>query len=184
MKRAFICIADGFEEVEAVTPLDYLRRAGIETILVGVDRKTIRSARNVSISTDTILEDVYNHSDTVSLVVLPGGMQNSKTLGSSEKLRVFVSKVYKQGGLIGAICAAPVFTLGAWGLLDGKQFTCYPGMETMIQGGLFTDKRVVRDGQIITSYSAGSAEEFSFALIEQLCGTAAAEQLRKAIAAR
>ncbi|MGP1576013.1 MAG: DJ-1 family glyoxalase III [Treponema sp.] len=184
MKKAFICVADGFEEVETITPVDYLRRCGIDAVLIGLETNTVRSSRGLTIRCDTVLSEVIPYAKETALVVLPGGLPNSETLGKSTQLRSFIETVYESGGIIAAICAAPCFTLGAWGLLDGKKFTCYPGMGTELLTKPITDVRVVRDDRIITACAAGAAEEFAFALVESLCGESVLTTLKAAIAAR
>ncbi|MGP1593956.1 MAG: DJ-1 family glyoxalase III [Treponema sp.] len=184
MKKAFICVADGFEEVETITPVDYLRRCGIDAVLTGLETNTVRSSRGLTVQCDAVLHEVLPYAKEAVLAVLPGGLPNSETLGSSTQLKSFVKTVYENGGIIAAICAAPCFTLGAWGLLEGKKFTCYPGMGMDLPTKPLADKRVVQDGRIITACAAGAAEEFAFALVEALCGAAARDSLRSAIAAR
>ncbi|QEJ96378.1 DJ-1/PfpI family protein [Treponema phagedenis] len=184
MKKAYVFIANGFEEVEAITPIDYLRRANIETVVVGVGTRQVKSPRNVTIICDTELNEVLEKTDETLLVVLPGGLDNSKSLGESEAVENFVKAVHKNGGIIAAICAAPVLTLGKWGMLDGKKFTCYPGMGEDLATKPLQGERVVRDGNIITGCGAGAAEEFSFALIEAVSGKTALQELKKSIVAR
>ncbi len=184
VKKACIYISDGFEDVEAITPLDYLRRCGVDTVLAGVGSKQIRSAHGVLVTCDVLAEELYDSPADFSLVVLPGGLPNSRTLGMVSALRTFVETVYAQGGIIAALCAAPVFTFGAWGLLEGKAYTCYPGMGTDLSTPPLKGERVVKDGTVITACSAGAAEEFSFALIESFCGADQVKELQKALVAR
>lgn len=184
MKKAFLFLANGFEEVEAVTPIDYLRRAGIDLITVGVTGKTVTSARNLICMCDMILEEAAAHIDESFLVVLPGGLPNSRTLAESQIVKNFVIKTLETGGIVGAICAAPALALGAWNILDGKKFTCYPGMGASLKTQPQTRERVVKDGNIITACSAGAAEEFSFALVEALCGKTALNKLKSEVVAR
>lgn len=196
MKKVFLFIADGFEEVEAVTPLDYLRRCGADLILAGVGGKAIRSSRGLNITCDCTLEDLIGGnsagagtdmdslaSDT-ALVILPGGLPNSSTLSANAALEAFVKAVAKHGGFVAAICAAPALALGGWGLLDGKKFTCYPGMGGELPTPPVKGARVVRDGIFITACGAGAAEEFSFALIEALYGRQKLDELKVSIVAR
>lgn len=184
MKKAFLFLANGFEEVEAVTPIDYLRRAGIELITVGVTGKTVTSARNLTITCDMILEEAAALVDESFLVVLPGGLQNSRTLAESQTVKDFVIKTLSANGIAGAICAAPALALGSWNILDGKKFTCYPGMGGNLKTKPQENERVVKDGNIITACSAGAAEEFSFALIEAVCGKSALNKLKSEVVAR
>lgn len=196
MQKVFLFIADGFEEVEAVTPLDYLRRSGADLTLVGVGGKTIRSSRGLNIVCDAVFEDLIGGdaaartpaitalaADT-ALAILPGGLPNSRALGENAALEAFVKAVAEQGGLVAAICAAPALALGRWGLLNGKRFTCYPGMGEDLPTQPVKGARTMRDGQFITACGAGAAEEFSFALVEALYGVQKAAELKQAIVAR
>lgn len=196
MQKVFLFIADGFEEVEAVTPLDYLRRSGADLTLVGVGGKTICSSRGLNIVCDAVFEELISGeaaahrqdlgamaADT-ALVILPGGLPNSRTLGENAALEAFVKAVAEQGGLVAAICAAPALALGRWGLLNGKRFTCYPGIGEDLPTQPVKGARTMRDGQFITACGAGAAEEFSFALVEALYGVQKAAELKQAIVAR
>lgn len=195
MKKILLFIADGFEEVEAITPLDYLRRCGAELCVVGVDAKVIRSARNLAVTCDTTLSELFGNggnahaaaarlaADT-AMVILPGGIPNSRTLSEHSALASFIGEIAKHGGFIAAICAAPALALGKWGMLDGKRFTCYPGMGEDLPTLPVKGTRVVRDGAFITACGAGAAEEFTFALVDALYGTAKLDELKASIVAR
>ncbi len=184
MEKAFVFLSNGFEDVEAITPIDYLRRVGIDLVTVGVEGKTTTSAKNVPMICDILLEDALKMADDCFIAILPGGMQNSQTLGKTEAVRAIVEKVLANGGLVGAICAAPVLVLGKWGLVKDKKYTCYPGMGENLSTKPQRDERVVRDGNIITSAGAGSAEEFAFALVQASCGEEVLNKLKKEVVAR
>ncbi len=184
MKKAFVFLSNGFEEVEAVTAIDYLRRVGIELLTVGVNSKTVVSDRKLSIICDIVLNDALKIADDCFMAVLPGGLQNSQTLGTSEAVKEIVEKTLENGGLVGAICAAPALTLGKWGLTENKKFTCYPGMGQDLSTKPQKDTRVVRDGNIITACAAGAAEEFAFALVEASSGKTALNKLKEQVVAR
>ena len=195
MKKMFLFIADGFEEVEAVTPLDYLRRCGADLTLVGVGAKVIHSSRGLSVTCDMTLSELFGAgsdakknaeqvaADT-ALAILPGGLPNSRTLSENAELRAFIIATAKHGGVVAAICAAPALALGKWGLLNGKRFTCYPGMGEDLPTPPAKGARVIRDGQFITACGAGAAEEFAFALVDALCGEKKLAELKNAIVAR
>lgn len=195
MRKVFLFIADGFEEVEAVTPFDYLRRCGADLTLVGVGAKVIRSSRGLAVTCDITLSELIGEgadakknaeqlaADT-ALAIVPGGLPNSRTLSESIELRYFITETVKHGGLIAAICAAPALVLGRWGLLDRKQFTCYPGMGEDLSTKPVTGARVVRDGQFVTACGAGAAEEFAFALVDALYGEKKLSELKSSIVAR
>ncbi|UTC43519.1 DJ-1/PfpI family protein [Treponema sp. OMZ 857] len=195
MQRVFLFIADGFEEVEAITPLDYLRRCGADLTLVGVGAKIIRSSRGLAVTCDLALSELIGEgadakknaerlaADTV-LAILPGGLPNSRTLSESTDLCFFITETAKHGGFVAAICAAPALALGEWGLLDGKRFTCYPGMGEDLPTQPVKGARVIRDGQFITACGAGAAEEFAFALADALYGEKKLAELKSSIVAR
>ena len=195
MKKIFLFIADGFEEVEAITPLDYLRRCGADLTLVGVGATVIRSSRGLTVTCDLTLKDLLGGgadaeknaerlAAETSLAILPGGLPNSRTLGENAELRYFITETAKHGGLIAAICAAPALALGSWGLLDGKQFTCYPGMGKDLSTQPVKGARVLKDGTFITACGAGAAEEFAFALVDALYGEKKLSELKSSIVAR
>ena len=195
MQRVFLFIADGFEEVEAMTPLDYLRRCGADLMLVGVGSKIIRSSRGLTVTCDLTLSDLLGDgmeakrnvdrlAAETALAILPGGLPNSRTLGENAELRAFIIETAKCSGFVAAICAAPALALGKWGLLDGKQFTCYPGMGQDLPTQPVKGARVIRDGTFITACGAGAAEEFAFALVDALYGEKKLDELKNAIVAR
>lgn len=182
-KKVIVLLAEGFEEIEAVTPVDVLHRAGAEVTLAGVGGTLIKGAHGVSYAADAELSKVA--ANNYDLVVFPGGMPGAKHLGDSETARKLAETTYHAGALVAAICAAPVMTLGAWGMLAGKKATCYPGMENMFPAEVkFSSDRVVVDGNIITSRGPGTALEFSLALVHQLIGADAAGQLAQGMVSK
>ena len=182
MKTAYVFLANGFEDVEAVTPVDYLRRAGVKVSVVSLEGSEVESSHNLTIRCDCTLDDVLN-APLPDLVVLPGGMTGTKNLAASEDLRKFMKKMMDERRFIGAICAAPAVVLGSWGLLDGRTWTGYPGV-----GSTLTPRpgkeRVVVDGHLVTSRAAGCAEEFSLVLIKLLCGPESMRKVADEILAR
>ncbi len=182
MKSAWIILADGFEEVEAVTPLDYLRRAGIEVSLVSLSSPMVVSARKVSILCDALLSDLSGH-PLPDALILPGGLPGSKRIAASDAVKALAIRMFDDKRLVGAICAAPALCLAAWGLLEDRAWTCYPGLGDSCVP-LPVDKRVVVDGNLITARGAGVAEEFALALVTALCGIEEAEKVSRAIIAR
>ncbi|MDP4207256.1 MAG: DJ-1/PfpI family protein [Bacteroidota bacterium] len=166
MKKIFVHLADGFEEIEALTPVDVLRRAGCEVTMVSVTGKQqVKSSRGIVVVADKLFEEV-NYSD-VDMLVLPGGMPGSKHLDEHAGLKEKLVEAEKNGKWLAAICAAPM-VLGHLGLLKGKKATCYPGTEPDLLGATPTGSAVEKDGKIITSNGAGSSLKFSFALVEVL----------------
>lgn len=170
----YLFLADGFEEVEAITPLDYLRRAGIEIKSVGIPSKTITGAHQISVQTDIVLDELDYHD--ADMIILPGGGEGTKNLADCKKVleAICYCAQYKS---IAAICAAPSI-LGTLGLLKNKQATCYPGFESKLSGAtVLLNQSVVVDQNIITSKGAGTAQQFAFAIIEYLCDQSKSRQI-------
>lgn len=174
-KKALVLLAEGFEEIEAAAPIDVLRRAGAEVTVAGVGTLTPKGAHGLAYTADVLFEQVGGEFD---LIVFPGGMPGAKNLGETAKAAELAKKMAAEGRLVAAICAAPIFTLGAWGILDGRRATCYAGMEGMFPEKVtFSSERVVVDGNVITSRGPGTATDFALALAAQLMGEAAAKQV-------
>lgn len=177
-------LADGFEEIEALTQVDYLRRAGVEIVTVGVNGEYATGTRKIIVKADTTLDKI-DYTDDIEMVILPGGLGGMNAMKSSEKVCSIVKKAEADGKYVTAICASP--TIFAYlDMVRGKKCVCYPGMENELieAGGIYTDKAVVTDGKMITARAAGASEEFSFELIRVLCGNDKAEEVRKSICAR
>jgi 4-methyl-5(b-hydroxyethyl)-thiazole monophosphate biosynthesis len=180
MKRVCVLLAKGFEEVEAVTPIDYLRRAGAEVLTVGIDSLQVQGAHGITLTAQTELSKIQ--SDEFDCIVIPGGGPGSAAIAADGHCVAFIRRHAVANTLIAAICAAPALVLGeACGLLTGIRFTCYPGMESRVPGGIFTEGRVVTDGQFISSRGPGSAGEFSVAIVRNLMGNRVADQLVAAV---
>ena len=174
-KQVVILLAQGFEEIEAVTQIDVLRRAGLEVTVAGLGGREIQGAHALTLRADIALTEL---STTPDAVVLPGGMPGSKNLGESKTARQLAERVASAGGICAAICAAPALTLAPWGLLKGKTATCYPGFEKEFSSDTtFSEERVVVDGTVITSRGPGTALEFALALVEQLVDQSTREDL-------
>ena len=186
-KKAIVLLAEGFEEVEALTPVDYLRRAGIEVLTASIgEGKAIKGARNIQVAADTTLKEYLDKADSCDAVIIPGGMPGAANLAASGEVGALIKKMALAGKWVCAICAAPAVVLAPLGLLLGRRFTCYPGMETKVQGGQWSDERVVisaspAGGGFITSRAAGCAGEFAIAVIRQLLGESEAEKIAKAV---
>ncbi|MBN2628099.1 MAG: DJ-1/PfpI family protein [Spirochaetales bacterium] len=177
MKRVALLLADGFEEVEAITPADFLRRAGVEVILTGVEGLSVTGGHDITVEADMTLDELP---DSLDGVVIPGGMPGAANIAASSDAMKLIKRVYNDSELVGAICAAPAVVLGEAGLLEGREFTCYPGFESRVTGARHSEERVVKDSNIITSRGAGSAAEFALALVEYLVGREKAKELKKA----
>ena len=166
MKTALLLIAEGFEETEAVTICDVLRRGQIEVIMAGLGGIAIRGAHDIVIQTDMMLEDV---GDTIyDAMILPGGMGGTENLLASKRTTALLKSHAAAGKLVSAICAAP-WVLDQADILTGKTATIYPGLESRISGTC-DSSTVVHDGNIITSKGPATAMEFALALVRELAG--------------
>ena len=162
----YVFLATGFEEIEALAPVDIMRRAGIEVTTVGIDGKVISGSHDIKVVADiTDAEFVYD--DSVEMVILPGGIPGTPNLEKSVCVNNALDNANKDGKYIGAICAAPS-VLGHKGLLRGKKACCFPGFEDQLIGATASQDRVVIDGNIITSRGAGTAYEFAYKIVETL----------------
>jgi len=180
----YLFLADGFEEIEALTQVDYLRRAGIEINTVGVTGEYVTGARRITVKADIALGKAVIDGNT-EMLILPGGLGGVEGLKNSPAVMEMLKSAYDKGIYIAAICAAPTI-LAPLGFLRGRDCTCYPDMmETLTQfGGELSEKPVVRDGRIITAKAAGASEQFSFELISILKDKEQAEKVRLGICAR
>jgi protein deglycase len=175
MKTACVLLADGFEEVEAITPIDYLRRAGIDVKILAVAGDTVSGSHEIKIGSDPGSEGFSKDYDCV---VVPGGGRGAENIAASASAVELIKRHYAAGKLVAAICAAPAVVLhGACGILQGRRFTCYPGLEAKVTGATFSEDRVVVDGNLLTSRSAGTAGEFARAIVRELVGEGAAREL-------
>lgn len=160
-----ILLGSGFEEVEAITVFDILKRAGADVLLVSVTGTLeVSSARNLVLKADYLIDDIYDKKQ--QMVVIPGGMGGVKRILNSPSAKIFLQKLYIDKTKIAAICAGPL-VLDKFGLFSAEtKYTCYPGVEEDITTGIYVDKEVVVDGQFITSVAPGTADEFAFKLVE------------------
>ena len=173
-----ILLADGFEEIEALTPLDILRRAGLDVKTVAIGSKIAIGSHGISVICDVSASEV-NLSE-LTMVVLPGGMPGSLNLDASEHTAKMIDAVLENGGRLAAICAAPL-VLGRRGLLDGKSAVCYPGFEDELKGATIAETPVVTDGNITTAKGMGVATEFSLELVRVILGEKKAQEISDAI---
>ena len=176
MKKVYIFLADGFETVEALAPVDVMRRAGIEVVTVSImERLEVISAQNVKVVADALYEDV-SFVDA-SALVLPGGGVGTDNLSAHEPLRALLVDACSRGLLVAAICAAPM-VFGRIGILTGKRATCYPGCEGDLFGAEYTAKAVEQDGNIMTACGPGASFDFGFAIVKHFCGAGVVGTLR------
>ena len=177
-KKVLVLLADGFEEIEAITCIDILRRAELGVTVAGVGGVVVKGAHNVAVKTDM---KVGSYKKLPDAIVLPGGMPGVENLSASRKVNALIKKAYKKGKIIAAICAAPAYVLAPAKILEGKKATCYPGCEGMLRDNRarFVNKRVVIDGNIITSKGPGTAFGFALKLVEILAGKKTERVVRK-----
>lgn len=172
-----IILADGFEEIEAITTIDILRRCDldVQTVSAGT-RRLITGAHGIPIQAET----VYRCADIADseCIILPGGMPGAKTLASFEALKRNIVAHMGHGRLVAAICAAPM-VLGLSGVLNGRHVTCYPGFEGYLTGAIHEERQVVEDGNIITANGPGAATAFAFAIAARFADAATVESVRR-----
>lgn len=179
MSKVCIFLADGFEEIEGLTVVDLLRRAGISIVMVSImETKHIIGAHQISIDADEMFDRVdYSGMD---MLILPGGMPGTKYLSEHEGLASLLKQFNQDNKWIAAICAAPS-VLGKYDILKGKRATCYPGFEEKLMGAHRSNEKVILDQNVITGKGMGVAIEFSLKIIETLLGKASAEEIAEAI---
>lgn len=174
----YIFLAEGFEEIEAISVIDILRRASLDVKTVGVGSKIIKGAHGISVQAD--IEENEARYDNLEMIALPGGMPGTTNLEKSQIVKELIEKAYENNIYIAAICAAPSI-LGHLGLLDGKTATCFPGFEGELKGANLSSSSVCVDNNIITSRGPGSAVEFALKLVEILSGLQKAETIRQSL---
>lgn len=172
-------IANGFEEIEALTPVDCLRRCELDVLTVGIGSCIIRGSHGIAVVTDTD-DGMFVPSDDIDMLILPGGMPGTLNLEANKCVQATIDYCVEHNIPIAAICAAPSI-LGHKGLLEGKKAVCYPGFESELKGAEIADCKVAVDGNIITAKGMGAALDFSYAIIEKLISKERAELLKGAI---
>jgi 4-methyl-5(b-hydroxyethyl)-thiazole monophosphate biosynthesis len=178
MTKALVILADGFEEIEALTIVDILRRSGVITITAGVSTNPITSARNVQLNADKHVNSI--DCNDFDMIILPGGMPGAENIDQNKTVERLLQCFNKKEKYIAAICASP-FILSNKGLLKDKKATSYPSFENQVNAKEYLDESVVVDGKIITSRGPATAAEFSFKLAELLVGQEKVEELKKAM---
>ncbi len=178
----YILLGTGFEEIEALTPVDLLRRAGISVLTVGVEGKTVLGSHKIPVEADITLPEM--DLTALDMLVLPGGLGGVTTMRGSQAALDALRFAWNNGKFVAAICAGPT-VLADLGITDGKKATCYPGMEgQMGNANMIPDVAVVRDGQLITGTAAGCSTPFALALIAALKGQKAADAVAASIVIR
>lgn len=183
MSTVLVPLATGFEEIEAITVIDILRRAGVEVIVASLADGPITASRGTRHLADVSLDDVKV--DALDMIVLPGGQPGTDNLRTDPRIQQIIATLQKKNRKLAAICAAPS-VLAAYGALDGRAATSHPVArdEVAARARRYSEDRVVVDGPVITSRAAGTAMEFAFALVEILCGPEKAAEVNRGVLAR
>ena len=176
MKTVFVFLADGFEEIEAITPVDVLKRAGLNVQTVSVmEEQTVIGAHGIPVVADKMFADI--DLDNAEMLLLPGGLPGATNLDAHQGLSDMIMSFASEGKPLAAICAAPL-VFGNRGLLQGKKATCYPGFESYLAGAEYTAALVETDGNFITAKGPGAAMDFAFAIVEKYCGIEKVNELK------
>ena len=177
----YMFLANGFEEVEALCPLDLLRRAGLPVTTVAVGGgEAVLGSHGITVQAD--IPDTLYRDSKPDMIILPGGMPGSRHLDESRIVDTAIRAAAANNAYLAAICAAPM-VLGKRGYLQGKRATCFPGFEEFLEGATLAESRVVTDGKVITAAGMGVALDFGLALVAALKGEEAANALRAAVLA-
>ena len=179
MNKIYIFLADGFEEIEALTVVDLCRRAKIDCTMVSVSEASkVTGSHGICVAADMLFEkEALTDAD---MLVLPGGMPGTLNLGSHKELAELLVSFHKAGKYLAAICAAPS-VFGGLGILDGRKATCYPGFEDKLTGADISGEKVVMDGNVITSRGFGTAIDFALKIISVLVNEEMADELARGI---
>ena len=179
MAKTVIFLADGFEEIEALTVVDLLRRAGIDITTASImGRKNVTGSHNITVESDALFDEI--DFDSADMLILPGGMPGTTNLDNCVPLKEQITRFNEAGKMLAAICAAPT-VYGKMGLLNGKKATCFPGREPDLLGADVQTTETVKDGNFITSRGMGTAIPFGLAIIEHFQGAEAASEMAKKI---
>ena len=176
----YLFLANGFEEVEALCPLDLLRRAGLQVTTVGIGGDLIVGAHGIAVQAD--MPDTMYRDSKPEMIILPGGMPGASNLDASKTVESALRAAVSSNAYLAAICAAPMI-LGKRGYLQGKRAICFPGFEDQLQGAILTNERVVTDGRVITAAGMGVALEFGLALVAAMTSSETAAGLRRTVLA-
>lgn len=172
MAKVFQFMANGFEDIEALIPVDVLRRGGVDINTVSItDTDVVESAHGVKIHADLTFKEAESMLDEADLLMLPGGMPGATNLNEHEGLKAALLRQAEKGKMISAICAAPL-VLGGLGLLRGRRATCYPGFEQTLTGAEYTAELFTIDGNITTGEGPAAALPYAYSLLEQLTDSA------------
>lgn len=179
MKKSYIFLAEGFEEVEALTVVDIMRRAGMNVATVSIyDTPVVTGAHGIGVQTDCLFTDVQDFNDA-DWLIFPGGMPGAVNLRQFEPLMNVLEAHAADGGNIAAICAAPAVVLADMGLLKGKEATCYPGFDGVLKENkaIYRDSPAIVDGNIVTGNGPASAMRFALTIVQQACGNEKSQEV-------
>lgn len=180
MDKVIVFLADGFEEVEALTVVDYLRRVNVVVNTVSItDKKQVKGAHEIVVMADKTIDELNNLEDYTT-VVIPGGMPGASNLRDNEKVINIIKEIYEKQKLIAAICAGPI-VLHRAGIINGKKITSFPGLEEQLTGSVYTGKDVERDGNIITARGPYFAVDFALEITDYLLGNEKTQELKQSI---
>ncbi|MBQ3107016.1 MAG: DJ-1/PfpI family protein [Firmicutes bacterium] len=177
----YMFLGTGFEETEAIAPLDLLRRAGLKILTVGLNGKTIFGSHKIGVEADITIDEL--DLTDLEMVILPGGLGGVASIKACEKAMEAIRFAYENDKYTAAICAGPTI-LAQLGITDGKKATCYPGCEDQMGSAIMVEAAAVTDGKVITGTSAGCAVPFGLALIAALKGQEASDAIAKQIVIR
>lgn len=180
MKKVLVPLAPGFEEIEALTVVDILRRAGAEVTVAGTVEGPVEGRSHIKVIPDSLMDSVSGND--FDMIVLPGGAVGADNLNKDVRVRKAVEELYNKGKKVAAICAAPK-VLSAIGLTENRTVTSHPSVRSEVRGRI-TEERVVVDGNIITSQGPGTAMEFAFKLVETLFGPEKAKEVNSTVFAK
>ena len=181
-KKVIVLLAEGFEEVEAVTPVDYLRRAGLSVTVAALGESTlVKGSHGITVTADAAFKALDASVANWDAVVIPGGVPGADNIAADKDALAFIVKMATAEKVVAAICAAPARVLAPVDILIGRGFTCYPGLEKQVHNAAWNEDSVVVDGGLITSRAAGTAGLFSIAIIEALLGEAEADKIAKSV---
>ncbi len=178
MAKICVFLADGFEEIEALTPVDILRRGGMDVVTVSIGKKTVAGSHGINVEADVLLDEA--DTDDADMLVLPGGKLGTENLKACRALEEKILEFNEKKKFIAAICAAPTI-LGGLGILKGKKAVCYGGLEEKLTGALVSDEPVVRDGHLITSRGMGTSVDFGLKLLEIFTDSETSAKMAKSI---
>ena len=174
--KVVVFFATGYEEVEALSVVDVLRRGSVEAIMAGVDGEEVTSARGITIKMDQTIDKIDY--DKVDMLVIPGGIQGVNNVYASTRVKEEVLRFKREGKWLGAICAGPG-VLGKWGVLEGEKAVCYPGFEKELMGATVSLERVVVSNRVITGIGAGASFAFALKLLEVLMGSEVSQRIKE-----